>query len=286
MIKIGMVDRYLYNWHTNYYPEMLHEAAAQFGIDAKITCVWAEQDAPNGKTTTQWCEEFGIPSVDTYEALIEQVDAIMVMCADDCYPHEALAQKALKSGKRVFCDKTFASTLEAAIRMFDLAQAHGTKLYSSSAKRYNPTILEYCAAREGKTAFCATMGPGDMVNYSIHQYEMIQTVMGCGAQSCIGYERDNLKQLLYMYEDGRAANFILAPKAVFKLSVSNAVEDTMDLDVHEYVYPDFFHDMLRFFAGGDTPVSREATLEIMAMQQAGRAALDNPGAWVELEQSR
>ena len=121
MLRIGFVDKYLDNWHTNHYPDYLRLASRLYGIGADVVAAWAEGDHPQGGLTTdEWCRRYRTERAASYEELITGVDGILVLCADDCLPHEALAQQALAGGKPIYCDKTFAPDLAAATRMFDV----------------------------------------------------------------------------------------------------------------------------------------------------------------------
>lgn len=282
MIRVGFVDKYLHNWHSDHYPEYLQLASRLYGIDAKVTAAWAEQDHPQGGLTTdQWCQWQGIDWAGSYQDLIDSVDAIMVICADDCLPHEELAQLALRSGKPVYCDKTFAPSYEAAGRMFRLAGEHGTPLITCSAQRYCMELLGYLDSRRSGTHFCATTGPGDMVNYSIHQFEMIQHIMGVGAARCKAFASKGSRHIVYEYSDGRLATFTQSPKALFTLLVSDGQDTGRSITVSDY-YMNFMNLLLKFFVDGKPPVAAADTMEIMGMQQAGRLALLQTDTWVEL----
>ncbi|MDF2543276.1 MAG: hypothetical protein K0S47_2994 [Herbinix sp.] len=283
MIKIGFVDRYLDNWHTNHYPEYIQLASELYGIEARVTHAYAEMDHPDeyGMTTKAWCEHYHCIQCNSYEELIESVDAIMVMCADDCLPHEDLARMALTSGKPVYCDKTFAPTLEAAIRMFSLAEQYQTPLFTCSAQRFCMELLTFQRQEPNTISYCATTGPGDMVNYSIHQYEMLQMLMGTGAKRCQAFCAGETVHIIYQYEDGRMCTFTQGKKLPFHLFASTKEEGVKEIAVTDY-YMNFMHRLLHFYADKKVPVTKEDTLEIMAMQQAGRKAILNPNEWMEL----
>lgn len=286
MIKIGFIDKYLNNWHSDHYPEYMRVASRLYGIDARLTAAWAETDHPDGGLTTeQWCEWQGCRRAMTCEELIATADVLMVMCADNCLPHEELAQQALASGKPLYCDKTFAPDLAAAVRMFDRAEKYGTPMFTCSAQRYCMELLGYLDSRRADTLFCSTTGPGDMINYSIHQFEMIQHVMGEGALRCKGFTAAASRHLVFEYADGRMATFTQSPKAPFTLAVSEGGDSGRGIEVGDY-YMNFMHTLLKFFAEGKPPVPRRDTLEIMAMQQAGREALASPDTWVGVPQMR
>lgn len=286
MLRVGFVDKYLNNWHSDHYPDYLRLAAELYGFDIGLTAAWAEQDPPDGGLTTgQWCEWKGIKRAASYEELIDSVDAIMVMCADDCLPHEKLAARALASGKPVYCDKTFAPDLETAIRMFDRAEEHHTPLFTCSAQRYCMELLSHLQRCKEPASFCSTWGPGDMLNYSIHQFEMIQHVMGNGAKRCKAFSTDHTRHVVYEYEGGRLATFTQFPKYLFKMMVTDADGNGEEITVSDY-YMNFFHTLCRFFMDKQPPVKRQDTLEIMAMQQAARKALVQNGTWIDVPGER
>lgn len=286
-MKIGIVDDYLDNWHTNHYPFYLKLASELYQIPAEITCAYAWRNHPEEGmlSTSQWCVKYGVKECSTYEELIEQVDAIMVMCADNCIPHEKLAQQALESGKPVFCDKTFAPDYATAKRMFDVAREHGTRVFSCSAQRFCMELLCFQSQVQQHVDYCSTTGPGDMVNYSIHQYEMLESMMGTGAKKCIANQVGDVKQIVYEYDDDRTCAFHIGDKLHFTLTVKSEQGKLQDIAVTDY-YLNFFLKLLQFFAGGEVPVKEQDTLEIMTMQQAGRQALEHPGNWVYLSECR
>lgn len=293
MLKIGLIDLWLDNWHTNYYPGFLRDAAREMGMDADLVYVYAEKDAPGGMTNREWCEKIGgVTLLPAYEDIVRESDVLMFMCADDVFPHERLARKALMSGKRLYCDKTFAPDTASARRMFRLAKEYGTALFSSSAMRFCPDLTKYSsdAAEAGVTAtFAASTGPGEIRNYSVHQLEMVQRVMGRGAVDCMAFVSHDSKTVVYRYPEGRRATMVQSPNAFFSLVVSDdyAHWDTPNrptnrgIELTDYYMP-FMRELLAFFAGGKLPVEPEDTMEIMAMQEGARAAMETPETWVLL----
>ncbi|MDR1438707.1 MAG: hypothetical protein LBJ10_01440 [Clostridiales bacterium] len=280
MIKIGMIDRWLNNWHTDHYPDYLRLAAEKFGFDADVTDVWAQRDAPGGLSTEAWCALKCLRPAATQEELFRRVDAVMVMCADDCLPHEELAWQALAAGKPLYCDKTFAPDVESARRMFLRANAHGTPVYSCSAQRYCMELMSF-RRRFGRAAWCATTGPGDLENYSVHQFEMIEYLMGAGAESCRAEESEGILKVVCGYGGDRSASFAQGAALSFAMEASPGGGHREDIAVVDY-YMSFMFGLLKFFSGDPPPVAQEDTMEVMALQQAARQARRQPGLEVPL----
>lgn len=289
MLKIGMVDLYGDNWHTNLYPLFLKAAAWERGVDMQVNYAYFSQNAPSGETPAQWCERQGVALCESYEELIEKSDAIMVMCADDVFPHEELAHKALCSGKPVFCDKTFAPDLAAAMRMFKLAKSHGTPVFSTSAQRYCPDLTTYCNDRTKPVQFCATTGPGEIRNYSVHQLEMIEAVMGRGAKDVIVFPANLSETAVIRYEDGRYATMVQTANAIFSMAASDDKADwyssnkrtNRNIAIGDFYIP-FMKELMQFFMTGKPPIQPEDTMELIAIQQAIREGIQNPGVYIPI----
>lgn len=288
MFCVGIVDLYGDNWHTNYYPTFLRAAALELGVDMAVRYAYFSQNAPSGETPKQWCARMGeVTLCPDYDTLIAKSDAIMVMCADNVYPHEELARKALCSGKPVFCDKTFAPDIDAAKRMFALAREYGTPVFSTSAQRYCPDLTAYCNAQTKPAAFAATTGPGDIVNYSVHQLEMLEAVMGRGAKEVMAFSVHSSITAVIRYDGERYATFVQSPNAIFSMAASDDKADwqsnnkatNRNIAIGEFYIP-FMKKMIAFFQTGIPPIQPEDTLEVTAVQQAIREACKTPGVFV------
>lgn len=226
MLRIGFADYYLDNWHANYYPGFLREAIALLGLDAAVTHAFAIHDSPpqGGASTLDWCRERDIVPAGSMEELVESVDAVMVIAADDSAWHEQVAELPLKSGKPVFVDKTFAPSLAAGKRMFALAEEHGTPVFSSSAQRYCQDILDWQAAHRERPRFVSTVGPHSLASYAVHQLEPIVALMGPGVKRLKAFAVGSaVTQLILDYGDGRLASFVQSPQpyAEFNFMVSD-----------------------------------------------------------------
>lgn len=288
MIKIGFADEYLDNWHCSHFPRYLREAIARWGYDAAITKAYAYLDAPpeGGVCTQQWCRERNIEPAGSMEELIRDCDAIMVIAADDARLHERVARLPLMSGKPVFVDKTFAPDYAAGKRMFDLARAHGTPVFSASAQRYCQSILDWQGAHSVRPVFVSTVGPHSIDRYAVHQLEPIVALMGTGVRRVKAFASGSMvTQMILDYGDGRWASFMQAPQpyAEFNFMISPDGETGARLVSDDR---DFYHNLMKavldFFAHGILPVKEEETLEILALIDAARVARTHADTWFDL----
>lgn len=287
MLRIGFADYYLDNWHANYYPGFLREAIALLGLDAAVTHAFAIHDSPpqGGASTLDWCRERDIVPAGSMEELVESVDAVMVIAADDSAWHEQVAELPLKSGKPVFVDKTFAPSLAAGKRMFALAEEHGTPVFSSSAQRYCQDILDWQAAHRERPRFVSTVGPHSLDSYAVHQLEPIVALMGPGVKRLKAFAVGSaVTQLILDYGDGRLASFMQSPQpyAEFNFMVSDGESGARLKSDDRNFYSNLMKAILDFFVTKAVPVPHEETLEILAIIDTAREARRRPDTWIDI----
>jgi len=283
MLKIGIADYYLDNWHANYFPGFLREAAKKYGIDADIVSAYAYCERQGGVSTDQWCAGQNIRRAASMAEMLEEVDAVMVIAADNSAWHPPVSREPLASGKPVFVDKTFAPDVRTAKEMFQWAEAHGTPVFSSSAQRYCQSILDYQHRHPEKPRFMSTVGPHDLDNYAVHQLEPIVAVMGRDIQRVKCFTAgDAVTVMLMDYGDGRMASFTQTPNpyAEFNFMVSDGSAGER-LDSSDY-YINTMHAILQFFESGQPPVPREDTLTVLALIEAAKKGRQQPDCWIPL----
>lgn len=287
MMRVGFIDYYLDEWHANHYPIWIREQAQRLGLPTEVVCAWADIDSPSGGlTTAQWCEQHQIRQAETQEQLIEQVDCLIVLSPDNPEQHERLSELALRAGKPVYMDKTFAPDAASAQRMFALAQQFSTPLFSSSALRYSSELLAWKQQADSADAlkFVATSGPGSYDNYAVHQLEMIVTLLGTGAERIKSVFADHGHGRLFAisYPDGRQASLLQASAAEFQVNVQSASGQGHFIGNCSHFFNHLIAAIIRFFHTGQLPVRPEETIEIITLLEGGRHALRTPDQWISL----
>ena len=287
MLKIGFADYYLNNWHADHYPGFLRDVIARFGYDARVTHAFGIHDAPpeGGLTTAQWCFQRNITPAESMEELVREVDAILVIAADNAAWHEEVCQLPLRSGKPVFVDKTFAPDLETGRRLFALAEDHRTPVFSSSAQRFCQSILDYRAAHPERPRFVSTVGPHSLDQYAVHQLEPIVALMGPGIRRVKGFGVGSMvTQLILDYGDGRLASFVQSPQpwAEFNFMVSDGETGQRLVSDDRDFYHNLAKAILDFFVHGVCPVPKEETLEILAVIDVARQARVRQDTWFDI----
>lgn len=286
MLKIGFADYYLDNWHANNYPGFLRDVIARLGLDAQITHAYGLNPSPAGVTTRQWCEEQKVTAAASMRELVDSVDAILVIAADDSRWHEEVCALPLQSGKPVFVDKTFAPDVATAKRMFALAKSSDTPVFSSSAQRYCQSLLDYQASHPERPKFVSTVGPHSLENYGVHQLEPIVALMGPGIKRLKAFSvGPAVTQLILDYGDGRLASFMQSPQpwAEFNFMVSDGETGQRLVSDDSNFYHNLARAILQFFAQGIPPVKPEETLEIVAVIETALTARNQPDVWFPVE---
>ena len=274
-MKLAFVDYYLDEWHANNYPQLIREAS---GGEMEVLLAYGMIDSPiGGRTTEQWCRDMGIPRAMTIEEAVDAADGIIVLSPDNCEMHEELSQLPLRSGKPTYIDKTFAPDYATAKRIFDLAEAHGTPCYSTSALRYAD---EYRDLPEADAV--ATWGPNGFETYAIHQLEPIMMLIKAQPKKVMALSGADWYQMIIAFADGRAAQLTGYQKGGNFMMNLTGPEGQKTINVASDFFRGFIRQLVTFFRDPTKIVPHGDTLRIMAARGAGVEALKRPGEWVEI----
>jgi len=277
MKKIGFIDHYLHQWHSDHIPGWIEE---ETNGEIKVCYAYGETDSPRegGITNVEWAKKFNVELFDTQEEVIEKSDYLIVLAPDSPHRHEDLCRLPLKSGKPTYVDKTFSVGLDDGKRIVE--NAKNTPFFSTSALRYDTGLNEIDKTDIEVIDF---RGPGTFRMYTIHMLEPLYIMMG-KAKRVLALGREESPTLLYDYGDHRRAvlNFV-----DFETGFSSSVRYkdgtckvlTFDSDPFKI----FIKELVKFFESGIPPVKTEDTLEIMAMLDAGRKAVSTGGTWIDIE---
>ncbi|MFA6714953.1 MAG: Gfo/Idh/MocA family oxidoreductase [Victivallaceae bacterium] len=282
MKKIGFIDYFIDEWHANNYPAWIREASLKDRFE--IALAWEEFTPEDKKPLNEWCGEMNIVQASSIEQVVDECDCICVLSPDNSERHEDLADLALRSGKPVYVDKTFAPSLAAAKRMFAKAKEFGTPLMSSSALRYAPELENAQAEINGQTinSMLTVGGGGSFEIYAIHQLEMLVKLLGTGAARVLQSTNGISHSMLIDYADQRRGAFNFIPGQGFQITAQYGEAKSIHVGQMTDFFPCFIEAMLKFFDSGISLIPESETLEIAALIEAGTAALRQPGVWVDV----
>lgn len=269
MKTIGFVDYYISEWHANNYVGWIRQVNEKLGTDYVVKYAWAEKEvsAFDGRTTDEWCKDFGVTRCDTIEELCEKSDNIIILAPSDPQTHLRFAEKVLPFGKNTYIDKTFAPDCETARKIFGIAEKYGTKFFSSSALRYAAEMEEVTGKRGDVNIFGDSST--DMVEYIIHVIEMMVTIQGVGAKKVrmqTSVDRDDYL-IDVIYDDNRKGTIAYCKGIMYRYMVQNG-----DKIVCKNAETDSFlrliGHILTFFENSELPFSSEQTIEVMKIRDA------------------
>jgi len=277
MTKIGFIDYYLDEWHANNYPQMIAENSDG---RYKVCYAYGKIDSPiGGMTNKQWAEKYGVELVDSIDELIEKSDRIIVLAPDNPEMHEELTDKALKSEKLVYVDKTFAPDKGAAERIFANADAHNTKCFSSSALRFSAELKDIDT---DSISAIHSEGPGLFEIYSIHQIEPIVCLMKTRAKRVMYTGSASHPSLVIEFEDGRQAHMYHGEDLPFRIVTQNSENIAKSTVIESDFFGLFIKALIEFFDTGIVPVPHEQTIDVIAIREAGMKAKEAPFEWINI----
>ena len=277
MKKLGFIDLFIDEWHANNYPAWIK--TARRGTEFELAYAW-EKAPQNGRPLEKWCADFGVTPLKSMEEVVEKSDAVFVLAPSNPEVHRELAEIPLKSGKPVFVDKPFAPSKADAEAMFELAAKHNTPLMSSSALRFS-TELDAYRNKPGTTYMETTGGGRSFWEYSIHQIEMIVSVLGTGAKRIMQCGANDVEHMVIQYEDDRRASVIYTPNAPFTTRLVHEGKMIVNPQCSGF-FPILLSEILDFFATGKSPIDTAQTIEIAALVAAGIKALEAKNVWHDL----
>ena len=277
MKKLGFIDLFIDEWHANNYPAWIK--TARRGTEFELAYAW-EKAPQNGRPLEKWCADFGVTPLKSMEEVVEKSDAVFVLAPSNPEVHRELAEIPLKSGKPVFVDKPFAPSKADAEAMFELAAKHNTPLMSSSALRFS-TELDAYRNKPGTTYMETTGGGRSFWEYSIHQLEMIVSVLGTGAKRIMQCGANDVEHMVIQYEDDRRASVTYTPNAPFTTRLVHEGKMIVNPQCSDF-FPILLSEILDFFATGKSPIDTAQTIEIAALVAAGIKALEAKNVWHDL----
>ena len=281
--------------HVPAFCKVLNDAQDPWHVPgARVTCGYAsfspDLEASYSRVEgfkREVTEKYGVALVDSVEALVAQVDAVLLESVDG-RRHLAEARPVIAACKPLFIDKPMAANYVEAAEIARLAQAAGCPVFSSSSLRYDANILAVKNDAElGKVIACDAFSPAklDPTNpglfwYGVHGVEILYTFMGPGCHKLTCHATDAYDVVVGEWPDGRlgtmrgirtgAGNYgatVLGEKKVAQATYSTSIP----------IYSQLLKEIMAFFQTGVAPVAMEETLEIMAFMQA---------AWVSANERR
>jgi predicted dehydrogenase len=247
--------------------------------------------ADNIQKNTQAMRSMGVEIVDTVQAMLPKVDAVLLLSIDG-RAHLKQAKPVFAARKPVFIDKPVAASLADVVRLFALAEKSGTPCFSNSSLRYGPGIAGMKSdPRIGRVLGCdayssnAPIEPShpDLFYYGIHGCEVLFTIMGPGCKTVQRARTPTADLAVGVWDDGRLGTFrgILQGSVGFGAMVFG--EKGIAPSGPFVGYEPLLVEIVKFFRSGKPPFSVKDTLEIYAFMEAADESKRQGGATVSLQ---
>ncbi len=282
MIKIGLVDNYLTNYHCDVFMRLLSEQLAD--QDVQVVAAW--EWAPRGER--DWCAEHKVKRCQSPDEVAKEADYIMVMSPNNNEYHRMLAEKVIPYGKPVYIDKFLSPYYKEAEAIVNFAKEHKVPLMSSSALAFavelealKPEITE--APME---MFCK--GISSWSNYGVHSIAPVVQVMGSDFKRLINVGTPNDHIVVLDYGNNKKATIEVytcenewqfAPAWQLGIKVGNKY---IGAPVKEFdaFYANLFKEVVKFFKTGEAGFSIDKSLALVKILEDAPKSLAAGGEWI------
>lgn len=233
-------------------------------------------------------ETHGVCIVASIKKLLGECDAVL-LCSLDGRPHPSQARPVLEAGKPVFVDKPVAASLREIRELYLLAEQTGTPMFSASAIRWYPGIIDVAEADVGPVRSAISYGPSpiepshpDLFFYGIHPTEALFTVLGPG---CVRVQRVTTKDTSVVvgeWADGKVGTLHAMHRWPAEYKVTKFGDDGIVEQTREGDYTPLVREIVKFFQTCVAPVTPAQTLEIYSFMEAADESKRRGGASVAL----
>ena len=281
MKKIGIIDYFIDEWHSNTYLGLFERASKALGVDYKVTYAYAEVEQPGKMLTDDWCAKNNVTRCYSIEELCEKSDNILILAPANPETHLRYAEAALKYGKTTYIDKTFAPDLETAKAIFAVAEKYGTKIFTSSALRYAEEIAEYTDVKN----VMIKGGGRSLEEYIIHQIEMaVKLTKGEQAKLAHVFSGDKQSTIVLEYA-GRTVTLSYSNSGWgFSVDVETDKANCEYKNVEKGTeFYRLVESIVKFFETNEEPFDKKETLAVLAIRDAIMKGISNGEKTIPVE---
>lgn len=310
-IKVGVIG--LDNYQAVAFTELFHNPKSAENLQGLRVVAAFPAGSPDIEESVRelpkWTaaiKKLGAEVVETPDAVLKQVDAVMVMSVDGRAHLEQL-KAVLKAGKPVYVGRPLAASLADAVEIFRLAKEHKTPIFSCSQHRFSPGFIGMRNHPEvGEVLGCDVYGGcprephhPDLFWHGVHGVETLYTIMRPGCVSVTRASTDVADVVTGTWADGRVGTYRGIRKGAPKYSatvfgakgVSTAgiyghgvpVKGVVPTNDKYMGYETTAIEIAKFFKTRTPPVPPEETVELFAFMEAAEESKRQGGVPVKLE---
>ncbi|OYW73515.1 MAG: hypothetical protein B7Z37_21175 [Verrucomicrobia bacterium 12-59-8] len=235
-------------------------------------------------------DKFGVRIVGSVEEACKDVDAVLLLSLEG-RPRMEQMRQIIAAGKPVFMDKPVAASLKDVVEIYKLAAAAQVPVFSASAMRWYPGVLEVANAEPTPARSVISYGPAhvlpfhpDLFFYGIHPTEALFTVMGSGCLSVIRTTTPSESVVTGLWVEGRTGTLLAIHEGAMAYKLIRFGDKQITEQKSEGDYTPMLREIVKFFQTKQPPVSPKETLEIYAFMAAAEESKHRDGARVTLRE--
>ena len=237
-------------------------------------------------------EQWGVKMVDSIDALLDQVEVVLIESVDG-RRHLPELREVAAAGKPAYIDKPFTASLADAKEIVRLVKEHKVPCFSCSSLRYDSGITKFMANEKsrGKILGCDAFSPAHLEPtnpglfwYGIHGVEILYTIMGpgCRVVNCSSTPDGDLA--VGSRKDGRLGSMRGIRKGKSDYGAMVLCEKKFQyLKYAGDFYPNLVREIVQFFKTGKPPVPIDETLEMCAFIDAAMRSAKLGGDDIKLD---
>lgn len=233
-------------------------------------------------------DKYGVRIVGSVEEATKDVDAVLLLSLDG-RPRLEQMKKIIAAGKPVFMDKPVAASLKEAVEIYKLAATTQVPVFSASAVRWYPGVLEVANAEQTPPRGVLSYGPAhilahhpDLFFYGIHPTEALFTVMGSGCVSVTRTSTPSESVVTGLWTGDRVGTLIAIHEGAKGYKLVRFGDNQITEQKSEGDYTPMLREIVKFFETKQPPISPKQTLEIYAFMEAAEESKRQGGKRVML----
>jgi len=284
MLKIGLVDHHLNNYHSDVFLKILHNIIA----DEECRIVAGYESNPSGEI--DWCEKNNVPRFPSAEEVASNCDAVMVMAPDNIQSHRRFCEAVLPFKKPTFIDKHLAPQIADAKAIVELAKKYGTPIMSSSALAFAVELEQALSLIKEPVLEMFSRGFSNWDYYGVHTIAIALRVMGANFKRLIDTGTEQTHFITLDYGNARIATIEVRTgenqQEIFPWQFGIKVGSRYISDIikdYDGFYINLMKNACKFFKGGEAKYSVESALATVTILENAVDSQKHGGIWIEAE---
>lgn len=227
-------------------------------------------------------EKWGVKVTRSFEEAVDGAEGVMIEINDPAM-HLEHFKKAAALGKAIYLDKPLAGNIKDGKEILKITKKQNLKVWSASSLRFTSEI-ENAAKEISEPVMAHAYGPlgiapagSSLVWYGVHTFEMINKLMGAGAESVFAREDKNGIVTTVKYGGDRRGLAECNTNAWFYGGRAQSKDKVSAFSVNTGIPGGLYHKLILhikdFFTKGVIPVSLDNAYEILAIMEAAEKSI-------------